>query len=293
MKKQVFVFLGLTFLLTWAAVFGLMALNVPYGDPICMVVFSLCMMFPALCSILTRLICRQGFDEMYLRPQIKRNWKVYLTALLSPALLIGAGVVLYFVLFPFDFDPSMVFLKELLSKQGVPSELAVPLIWGELAFGALFGGFVNLIPAMGEELGWRGYLFPQLCREMSPLKANLLTGLIWGIWHAPMIAMGHNYGTGYPTAPWGGILAMTVFSIVLGSLFSYWTMKTGSAWAAGIGHGAVNAMAAAGFYFSPSAMAGTANPFIGPSAAGIVGGAGLIAASLFCMVKIAKYKKQA
>ena len=292
MKKTILTFWAINFVLTWGTVFALMAAGIPYGSEICMAVFALCMMFPALSSILARLICRSGFEEMYLHPHPKKSWKVLLTALWAPSLLIGFGVVLYFVLFPFDFDPSMVFVKETLSKQGVSPELAGPMIYGQLAFGALFGGLINVIPAMGEELGWRGFLFPQLCKMMSPAKATLLAGLIWGIWHAPMIAMGHNYGTGYPTAPWGGIAAMILFCMALGSILSWWTIKGGSAWPAAIGHGAINAMAAAGFYFSPTAMAGTANSFVGPSASGIVGGAGLLLAGIWCFIRIVKTSKE-
>ena len=74
-----------------------------------------------------------------------------------------------------------------------------------------------------------------------------------------MIAMGHNYGTGYPTAPWGGILAMIVFCIVCGTFLSYLTIRTGSALPAAIGHGALNAFAAAPAYFMAS---GVYNPFL-------------------------------
>ena len=96
----------------------------------------------------------------------------------------------------------------------------------QMIVGALTGGIINLPFALGEELGWRGYLLPHLCQSMSIHRAILFSGAIWGLWHAPMIAMGHNYGTGYPTAPWGGILAMIVFCIVCGTFLSYLTIRT-------------------------------------------------------------------
>ena len=58
MKKRVVLFVALTFALTWGLVFWLMLTKTPYGSVLCMSVFSLCMLLPALCSIVTRLITR-------------------------------------------------------------------------------------------------------------------------------------------------------------------------------------------------------------------------------------------
>src|SRR5699024_10007583 len=64
---------------------------------------------------------------------------------------------------------------------------------------------INAIFAFGEEIGWRGFLL----REFQVLgfwKASLIIGLIWGLWHAPLIFAGHNY----PSTPIFGILMMTL-----------------------------------------------------------------------------------
>lgn len=74
MKKNVWLYLVFTFVLTYGAVFGLMLTGTAYGSPLCMAVFSLCMLFPALCSILTRLVTKEGFSEMYLKPRLKGHW---------------------------------------------------------------------------------------------------------------------------------------------------------------------------------------------------------------------------
>ena len=68
------------------------------------------------------------------------------------------------------------------------------------------------VQCLGEDAGWRGYLLPKLLEFMKPWKAVLLTGVIWGLWHAPVIACGFNYGTAHPIA---GIFAMVVFSTCL------------------------------------------------------------------------------
>jgi len=74
---------------------------------------------------------------------------------------------------------------------------------------------------------------------MRFLKAALIIGFIWGIWHAPLILMGHNY----PQHPRIGVLMMTVFCILLAPIMQYLTIKSKSVIAAAIAHGTFNATA--------------------------------------------------
>lgn len=64
-------------------------------------------------------------------------------------------------------------------------------------------------------------------------------GAIWGIWHAPIILMGHNY----PEHPELGVLMMTIWCILLSPLFNYITIKTKSVIAASLLHGTLNGTA--------------------------------------------------
>lgn len=73
MKKNVCLYLVFTFVLTYGAVFGLMLTGIAYGSPLCMAVFSLCMLFPALCSILTRLVTKEGFSKIVSQTPLKRS----------------------------------------------------------------------------------------------------------------------------------------------------------------------------------------------------------------------------
>lgn len=96
-------------------------------------------------------------------------------------------------------------------------------------------------------------------------------GIIWGLWHAPLTIIGHNYGLDYPGFPYMGILAMCLFCTVIGILFSYVTIKTGSCLPAALAHGALNGFASAPSLFT---KAGFGNPIIGPLSTGIIGGIG-------------------
>ncbi len=93
----------------------------------------------------------------------------------------------------------------------------------------LIAPFINGIPTFGEEFGWRGYLQPKLMDlGTGPRRAVVLTGLIWGVWHWPVILMGHNYGLDYPGAPFLGPLAMVWFTPTVGTLLGWLTFKAGS-----------------------------------------------------------------
>jgi membrane protease YdiL (CAAX protease family) len=87
----------------------------------------------------------------------------------------------------------------------------------------LLAPFTALLLGFGEEYGWRGYLQSELVR-MGRVKGILLLGVIWGLWHAPVIAMGHNY-PGYPVA---GVFLMIGYTVALGFVLSYAVFKSGS-----------------------------------------------------------------
>jgi membrane protease YdiL (CAAX protease family) len=103
----------------------------------------------------------------------------------------------------------------------------------------VLGPVLALPIAFGEEYGWRGYLQGELIK-IGRVRGILLVGVIWGLWHAPIIAMGHNY-PGYPVL---GIFLMTLYTIALGFLFGYAVLKSGSVWLAAFLHGLNNQVAA-------------------------------------------------
>jgi membrane protease YdiL (CAAX protease family) len=102
----------------------------------------------------------------------------------------------------------------------------------------VLGPVLALPIAFGEEYGWRGYLQSELIKA-GQVRGILLVGVIWGLWHAPIIAMGHNY-PGYPV--WG-VFLMTLYTIGLGFVLGYAVLKTGSVWLAAFLHGLNNQVA--------------------------------------------------
>lgn len=101
------------------------------------------------------------------------------------------------------------------------------------------GSLITALAAAGEEIGWRGFLLPRLM-PLGTGPAIVISGVIWGLWHAPLILLGYNY----PTAPgWLGLLCMCAACIMLAALMSWLRLRSGSVWPCALAHGAVNSAA--------------------------------------------------
>ncbi|RPJ48155.1 MAG: CPBP family intramembrane metalloprotease [Chloroflexi bacterium] len=96
----------------------------------------------------------------------------------------------------------------------------------------------NLLFFFGEEYGWRGFLQTALAR-MGRIRGTFLVGVIWGIWHAPVILMGYNY----PENPLLGVLLMTLYCILLAYFLAYAVYKSQGVWTAAFLHGINNNVA--------------------------------------------------
>lgn len=282
-KKRLYVFISIVFILSWGWVATIPLTGDKYGSTKSLIILSVLMLIPTLSSILTRLITNEGFKNMYLKPRFKKNIKYYIIAYFMTNVFIILGGIVFFIIFPNMLDINLTSLKELLQNQGITIDANIVLI-AQFAQAILIGPIINIIFTLGEEIGWRGYLLQKLCNQFSVQKSIIISGVIWGIWHAPIIAMGHNYGTGYVGAPWGGIFAMIVFCVFLGSYISYLTIKTKSVIPAGIAHSAINAFAGFGVLLCK----GSVNPFIGPSPTGIIGGCIFILVGIYCYIKVSK-----
>ena len=146
---------------------------------------------------------------------------------------------------------------------------------------------MSFVTCFGEEWGWRGYLLPKMQNLLPTVPMLLVTGIIWGLWHAPLTIIGHNYGLGYWGFPFTGIAMMCLFCITLGIFLSFVTLKTGSCIPAILAHGAINGIAAIGIYFTHDG----GNPFVGPAPTGIIGMIPFLAAAIFMVLHLKKNEK--
>lgn len=285
--KRITIFLAIAFGLAWAIsliiyLTGGLA-NSPVlipGTPVTLALVLLAipvMWSPAIGNILTRLITKEGWQNTYLRPHFKRSWPYWLAAWFLPGILTLVGMAIFFLLFPHTFDPSLGKLQAILDAKGVSGiNTNLWLIAAVQVIQAMIiSPIANGAATFGEEFGWRGYLQPKLM-PLGGRKAMLLMGVIWGVWHWPVILMGHNYGLDYPGAPFLGPLAMVWFCLVIGIFLGWVTLKSNSVWPAVIGHAAVNGIAGMGMIFTQ----GTPNPILGPLSVGIIGGLGFTLVAL-------------
>lgn len=106
----------------------------------------------------------------------------------------------------------------------------------QLAAALLIAPLINSIAAFGEEWGWRGWLLPRLM-PLGTSRALLVSGVIWGAWHAPLTLRGYNYPQ---LGAWAAPM-FVVFCVAYGALLGWLRLRSGSIWPAVIGHGALNA----------------------------------------------------
>ncbi|WP_176451367.1 CPBP family intramembrane glutamic endopeptidase [Halorubrum sp. Ea8] len=191
--------------------------------------------------------------------------------------MVGIGVLLPDVSFTTDYGAYLLDLG--LTQQQADAAVAqltatpLPPVLLLVLQGLIAGLTINALAALGEELGWRGLLLD----ELSPLgfwKVSGITGVIWGVWHAPIILQGHNF----PDAPVAGVFIMTGAMVAMTPVYTYLTVRAESVLAATFFHGAFNGLGALSLVY----LTGAGNLLIGP--VGVVGIAAAFLLTLVCVV---------
>jgi len=101
---------------------------------------------------------------------------------------------------------------------------------------ATIGVIENCATTLGEEIGWRGFLVPELAKRLSFTGTAVLSGVIWALWHVPIIVFaGFNVGTG-----WYGLAVVSANMVVLSFVLAWLRLKSGSLWTAVILHASNN-----------------------------------------------------
>jgi membrane protease YdiL (CAAX protease family) len=158
----------------------------------------------------------------------------------GPAILTVLSMLLSLPLYP--FDSSLSSLRQALQAAGQSTPITPEqFVLIQVAEALTIGTAINSIFAFGEEFGWRGYLLPRLIDLLGPWPGLLLSGLIWGFWHAPLILLA---GYEYPKHPILGVPLFMVTCMLVGTLFGWLRLVSGSVFASTIAHAAFNAIAA-------------------------------------------------
>lgn len=129
------------------------------------------------------------------------------------------------------------------------------------------------LEAVGEELGWRGYLLPRIA-EFGRVRAGLISGLLWATWHVPLIYIAAVYHGG------AGPLYMLPFGITIVAMSfiaNELRMASGSTWPAVVFHGAHN-----GIWFQLGALTLSSTGLL----AGIGDESGVIPMTLYSLIAV-------
>jgi membrane protease YdiL (CAAX protease family) len=106
-----------------------------------------------------------------------------------------------------------------------------------IALTGTYGMIRSVASALGEEIGWRGFLVPELSKSTSFTATSLISGIVWSLWHYPILIYG-DYNAGTPT--WYGLTCFTVMVISISFVFAWMRLKSGSLWTGAILHGSHN-----------------------------------------------------
>lgn len=250
MSKHLRNYLLITFSICWtmAAIFYFAGLE--YGKGFATYALALpYMLAPGLVAIgLDKKASKNLKDSLWLRFHPSRWW---IAALLAPILLALLALLAAWLILDIGIDLEMSsFLSQIPTEDLSEEELAkvhtiferippIAFLLLQLVQAIIAGATINAFFALGEELGWRGLMLRELAHR-GFWNSTAIIGVVWGIWHAPLILMGHNY----PEHPVLGVGMMVLFCLALSPLFSLVTLRCRSTIAAAVMHGVLNGSAA-------------------------------------------------
>ena len=291
-KKGTIKYLVWTFLIAWVLQVVVAVLSRSGQVMVGRLLLSV-VMFAPLAGVL---LSGQSLSGMGWKPRLKGKIRMLFIAWFLPALLTAIGAALYFVVFPGHFDMSGEYIAanagaealEQLEAQGLTYPLYILI---SVVSCLTYAPLINMVLAAGEEAGWRGFLYPQLKAKFGKRRGWLIGGVIWGIWHWPLMwLIGYEYGTDYVGFPIVGMLLFCVYTTAAGILCDWLYEKTDCIWIPSVFHGAVNAVATL-----PLALCVTntgSSILLGPVPNGVIAGLPMIIGAVILFFKSVKPEEE-
>lgn len=288
--KRIFIFLIVTFLITWVVEGFLAPLAMNSGDAEIMSqassMISSMMFAPAFGAVVARLLTKEGLSHSGFQFNFSKHKFWFLFGWFGVSVLIFLGAVLYFIVNPSNYDGNVTNYVQLSIAAG--SEMEAAQIMGAYKANLLTLIFtapvMDIINAFGVEWGFRAYLLPKLYKKFGTLPSFFMTSLAYGIWYAPLISLGYFYGKDYAGFPGTGIAAMCVFCLAFGCILSYLSLKTGSIFPAVFAHSTMNVLMSdpANFTFDGGSV------FVGPVPTGFLSMIPMIIVAIVLTVNMVK-----
>ena len=230
-------YVGVLLCVSWACEIVLLRI---YGleDPRVKPFVGVLMFLPGLMALGYLLITREGFRtiDWGIKKPIYLLYAIVVPALLALFCMFMLGALGIGSSTHFTFTQAGVSIKRGMFVLGKGEQSLWFFVLNYLITAVVFS-VVNGIPAFGEELGWRGFLQRRLVSYYGLVPGITLLGLLWGLWHFPLILSGYNY----PDHPVLGALVLFPLTTVFSSFFLAWlTLSSRSLWPAVLAHGCVN-----------------------------------------------------
>lgn len=252
-KKKVIKFLIITMLLAWGLQIAGSLVKVNVGGTTGLLVFQACLAVCMFAPMIAALLAKADFKGMGWKPKLKGNFKWILFCFLVPMVLSVLGFVVFFAIWPELFSTDLSYLAILYKEAGMDTAVleeslassgmnSMTMILISMLQCITYAPVVNMFLAIGEEAGWRGFLYPELGKRFGRVRTWFIGGAIWAAFHFPaMLLAGYEYGSDYIGAPVLGLVTFTINCIALGVLHEIIYDKTKCIWIPALLHGSVNA----------------------------------------------------
>lgn len=235
--KGIFAYLLLSFGLAWLMWVPMFLAGVDPNAPVFQVLILPGGFAPAIAAVLVRkFVTREGFADAGLKPNF-RHWRLYLFAWLwtAPVALLVIALAYVLGMGAPDFT-AMSFLQDRAGGREIP-EAAQTIARFAMPMQGFVISLVAIFILWGEEFGWRGYLQQKLYPN-RPLAAAIATGLIWGVWHFPLVLLGYQY----PHHPLWGLAVFPVSAVLVSIVLGWLHNRSGSIWPVCLAHASINAL---------------------------------------------------
>lgn len=185
-------------------------------------------------TILTCVIRKKKLTELGWKWQ---SWKVQWQSYLIPFFI---GLVAYVIIWFLGGGDlyNIAFLADKKQSYNLHEWSDLSIFLFHLCLVASISFFVSIPSILGEEIGWRGLLVPELAKVTSFTVVVLVSGVLWSAFHWPLIFLG-LYGNN-DTSIYYQLFFFTLFITSTGTIMAYIRLKTGSVWTAVMYHGASN-----------------------------------------------------
>jgi CAAX protease family protein len=184
------------------------------------------MAVPALASVVARLVLHEGFAEI--------GWRLRDREVLKYA---GLGLLLPIVVGSLAYGTAWAAGLALFRPDGSGPRIA--LLAGGVVQAVIVVTLITWPLALGEEIGWRGYMLPRLIDAGVP-HPLVASGVIWGCWHAPLV-LGGIYYADSPSRLLAAAL-LIVSTTAGGVIYAWFWLDTRSIWPCVVMHAAWNAV---------------------------------------------------